>query len=248
MPLLTVASNIRKVIASESLSKLVASTFSNDIPSRGLRIRTDNAAVGSRTAAELFFRLYERHELALIRRTMLTEYDVLELGAGIGVTGAHILRRIEPKRRLVSVEASADLLPTLRTNLDRYRDGRETTIVHGALSYSGSERVELHQSANHTFSKIGTPSASDTAVKAFTLADLVRDNALARYVLVSDIEGAERDLIAQDASALESCQQLIIELHGTDAEIQQMFSNLTRLGFDRTAFRKSICVFSRTTA
>jgi hypothetical protein len=113
------------------------------------------------------------------------------------------------------------------------------------VSYFGSEVVTLHQCGDHTASKISSALPQDRPVRAYTLSELVKDNFLTQYVLVSDIEGIERDLIAQDVSALESCQQLIIELHGSSADMHQMSSNLSELGFELTASRKSVFTFTR---
>ena len=81
--------------------------------------------------------------------------------------------------------------------------------------------------------------------RAYTLSDLVADNSLSRFVLISDIEGVESDLIARDAAALESCQQMIVELHGSDAEVERMACSLGLLGFELVASRMSVFAFTK---
>lgn len=237
----------RDLLASGVSSKFVSKCFRNDIPSRGLRFRVDNPAIGDRTAAELFFRLYERHELALIRNHMLRSRAVVELGAGIGVTGSHVLRRLDSDGRLISVEANKALHPILRRNLERHGSDRQIEIVHGAVSYSGKSEVRLQQFGEHMRSRIGSDPdlARTAAVPAVTLHGLVERFHLSHYVLISDIEGTEREVIEHDASGLASCDQAIIELHGTSSEISQMTQSLVALGFVLTARRKTIYAFTR---
>ena len=242
---MTIAAALRKLLTSQPLSDLVSRGFRHDIPSRGARFRTNNTAIGSKTPAELFFRLYERHEIALIRTHMLTGLDVLELGAGIGVTGSHVLRRLDRGRRLVSVEANDALLPTLRSNLARHQGNHDVTVLHAAVSYSGSASVTLNHSPEHMTSRLGSPSAAEVAVPATTLGALVERFGLDNYVLISDIEGAESDVIIRDGRALESCQQIIVELHGSASDITRMLTSLAGLGFVVSAHRKTIYAFER---
>jgi FkbM family methyltransferase len=208
-------------------------------------VTTDCPAVGPHTAAEVFFRLYERHEIALIRHRLLPNCDILEIGAGIGVTGAHALCHTSTDTRLISVEANAALLPTLRTNLDRHRAGRDVTVVHGALSYAGAPRVTLQQSAEHMASQVGAQSDDACAVPVYTLTDLVDEYNLRDYALLLDVEGTEHDLIKHDRTALSSCQQLIIELHGSATHVEGMLSDLSATGFRLTQRRKNICALRR---
>lgn len=243
---MSLAARIRPVLASVPVSRCVAAAFAHHVPSRAGRIDVKNPAISSSTAAELFFRLYERHELALIRQTMLTDYDVIEFGSGIGVTGSLAAQRLSPGRRLVCVEANPELLDTLRRNANRHRGATTVTIVHGALAYGGVP-LALHQSGEHMKSRV-TPSASGPRVPAVTLAELLRDQAIGDYLLIMDVEGAERAMLTHDAAALNSCQQIIVELHGTEAEIAEMVRELLALGFRQLARRKSIVSFARSSS
>ena len=84
------------------------------IPSSGVRIDLSNEAVPDRIRAAVFWHLYERAEIQLIKRYLPRDLDVIELGSSFGVTAAHALARLDPERRLVAVEANETLLPALR--------------------------------------------------------------------------------------------------------------------------------------
>jgi FkbM family methyltransferase len=233
------------MLASRRLSRVIALAFPGGVPSRAGRIWIRDAAVNPVTAGELLFRLYERHELALIRQTMLKGYDVVELGAGIGVTGSVTAKRLDGAGRLICLEANPALLPVLKRNLERHRGSTEVVVVHGALAYA-DEAVAFVPSAVHLSSRIGAAESEGTEVPTFTLADIVRDYQVGDFVLVSDIEGAERAMIAEDSGALRRCRQLIIELHGTQAQIAMMVEQLSGLGFRVVAARKAILSLVRT--
>jgi len=239
-----VAARVRSLLASERVSRSVATLYGGNVPSRVGRIDIRSPAVGKATAAELIFRLYERHELALIRRTLRPGLDVVELGAGIGVTGALLVKRLAAGRQLVLVEANQDLIPTLKENLRRQNSGAKVSVVHAAVAYEGSS-IAFHQAADHIRSRVGSIDVATDVVPAISLDAIVREHQLDRFVLVADIEGAEKRLLANEAEVLGACEQIIAELHGTDAEIATMVCQLADLGLRVVERRKASFSFAR---
>ena len=178
---------------------------------------TRNPAIGARARAEIFWGFYERNELKYIRRYLRRDLPVIELGASIGVTGAQVLRRIDSGGFVVSIEANAELLPTLRANLERHRRRQKLVVEHAAVDYDGSRSwTTLASGSEHVSSSLAVmPSVGSQRVPRATLAELLAKHDVDRYVLICDIEGAEVGLFAYEEAALARCDQLLIELHGS---------------------------------
>lgn len=194
--------------------------FSQRIPTRGLRIDTRADGVMPETTASLFFGLYESAEIRFVRRHLRRDLDVLELGASIGVVTAHIAQHIARDRRVVAVEANPALLGLIGRNV-RHNAHRPAEVVHGAVSYGGDPRVVFSVAERNVDSGIGRV-GRPISVQAVTLSGLAERHGLSRIALVSDIEGAEAGMIFDDPAGLSHCEQLLIELHDTCYNGQQL--------------------------
>jgi FkbM family methyltransferase len=248
------------------VGRAAAALLRDRIPWRGSVVLTDDASVEPRTKAMLLFRIYESAEARFVARYLSPDRDVLELGSSLGAVSGLILRKLAPQRRLVAVEANPRLLPLLRRNLARNASGRAFEIEHAAVHHPAGDappdEVELLLSSSSLCSRVGdaaqpgeraqVPEPGQRArVPAVRLRELVARHRLARYSLVSDIEGAEAGILLREDLALRSCDQLIIELHQTEHEgVAYAPDDLAALLTERHVFRLrdrygNVAVFER---
>lgn len=213
---------VAHAMCSPWVGRLVASTFGDAIPSRGLVVDTADAAVSESVKAMLLFRLYESSEQRFLRRYLRRDLDVVELGSSLGVISSQIARRLRPGRRLVGVEANPRMVALARRNVARNAPGSGATIVHAAVSYAAGDQATFYAHRDSLASSL-TPTVNSSvtavAVPATTLGALLREQRIVGdFALVSDIEGGEWDMLQHDAEALHRCQQLIIELHEVNSD------------------------------
>lgn len=225
----------------------------NRINFRGCIIHTDDQAIPSSTVASLFWGLYEKAEVMLVRSHLRTDLDVVELGSSIGGVSSHIARLLNPECKLICVEADPDLSAVLRRNLNA-NGGEKAAIFSGAIDYSGQRHVIFSSNPfNRAVSRVAlTDTPYTKAVHAVTLHSIIADYAVTDdFVLVSDIEGAEIGFLRQDVDTLKRCQQMIIELHrgahnGKVYEVDEMSRMIqNELGFELSSRRGNVFLFER---
>jgi len=153
---------------------------------------------------------YEQEEAALITKHLPADLPVIELGGSLGVVSALIRSRLNSDTRHLIVEANPRLIEICQANAGH----AGTEVLHGAVYYDGpiarfGIASEVHASA------VGQGRSTETIeVPAVTLADLCqRVGSPRRFALVSDVEGAEFDLFAQEAETLRHVELAIVELH-----------------------------------
>ena len=225
MRLLRLKSALAALLTRRGVGRAAAAALRDRIPWRGCVIRTDDPAVEPGTKAMLLFRIYESAEARFVTRYLSAGRDVLELGSSVGAMGSLILRKLEPDRRLVAVEANPRLLPLLRRNLAHHADGRSFAVEHAAVCHPPGDgpagEVELLLGASLTSRlPVGSEAAQGerAVVPAARLRDLVARHRLSRYSLVCDIEGAEAGLVLREHEALLACEQAVVELHASEHE------------------------------
>jgi FkbM family methyltransferase len=212
---------VGQLLSSPALGVLISSATRNRIRNKGVRIDTSPAAFTAVVKAQLAFGIYESAEIRFIRQYLSGWSRVLELGASLGVTAAHILDVAAPGAEVVCVEANPHLLPALRaTTAAAAKPGTRVTTVHGAVPPgppAGSGSVELRLGGSHLASRAGPGAGGKPGrrlrVPAVDISELVRG--WTGYALVCDIEGAEADLIASAHPVLTGASRVVIELHET---------------------------------
>lgn len=157
---------------------------------------------------------YEQEEAALIAKYLPAELPVIELGGSLGVVSALIRSRLRPAVRHLIVEANPRLIDVCSANAAAGGQGDATEVIHGAVYYDGPVArfgiaKEVHASA------VGQGGSAELVeVPAISLAELFRKlGSPERFVLVSDIEGAEFDLFDHEAETLAHVELAIVELH-----------------------------------
>jgi FkbM family methyltransferase len=176
---------------------------------------------------------HEAPERALIRRHLDPSLPLVELGGAIGVVSCIANAMLHDASRHVVVEANPALLPVLEDN--RRRNGRAFTVLHRAVGY-GTDAVSFPVSTDILASSTLIPTSVMIDVQTTSLAAILQARGFQQCTLVCDIEGAEIDLVREEAAVLrQSVAVLIMEVHdrivGRDA-CDAMFRSLHDAGFE----------------
>ena len=225
---LLIRSGIRKVVPLEELvarSDGTASYVGNRFDLRHPRMTTQ-------IAEAIIGKSYERREIELIRRHVMPNDKVIELGAGAGVTSLLLSDMVGCASHIVF---EAD-----RQNLELSRhmfalNGKPVRSEHAVL-LSGNDiprEIAIYSNANPSSSSLVERSGTERVeqVPAMRLEDVLEVEQ--STVLVLDIEGGERDLFV-NAERLGHLTLIILESHpwiiGEDAT-SEMLDAIFRHGF-----------------
>jgi FkbM family methyltransferase len=213
---------IAQALVSPPAVRAVARITRSRVRHRGVTIRTDHPAFTPHTRAELFWGLYERAEITFLRRFLRESTAVIELGAGRGVSSAHIASTMTPGGVLVCVEANPHVLEIIGRNLHQQAAPRgiDARLLNAALAEPPERTtflVEPDLLASHLAGdSVGTGEA--VTVSSVTLQQLREEQRIDAYDLVSDVEGAEAQFIIGSDAGLDGCRTLVIELHSCSYE------------------------------
>jgi len=157
---------------------------------------------------------------------------ILDLGANVGYSTAYFLSQFKGCS-VIAVEPDPSNFEALRSNVSPY--GGRVTIMQAAV-WPRTEQISLeHPGAGEEWGVRVKPSSEGT-VTTVTIPDLLRISGQKRISLLKiDIEGAEIDLFKSDTEWLESVDNIVIELHGEEAEAA-FFDKI-----DRSKFAISKC-------
>jgi len=238
-----------------AVGRLIAKVFRDRIPARGLQIATDSPSIAPELKAMLFWGIYESAEARFVDEYLRRDLDVVELGGSIGFISACIRRRLAPSQRLVCVEANAALLPIIEKTLALNELDRGVTVVHGAIDYwTEGSLVRLAFTRWHVETRLADLGSEVTknecVVPRITLSALLKEHNIGDYVLVSDIEGAEKGLLVRDRQALARCRQILIELHagtvqGRTFGPDDLIADCLQMGFALRDRYGSVCALDR---
>lgn len=197
------------------VSWLLRIVYNNRIPHLGSRIELPSCASGGSGAASLFWGLYESAEIRFINRYLDGSVDVVELGSSVGGVSCVIAKKLHHGRKLICVEANPNIIDLLKRNLTNNAHSKEVKVIHGAICYEGSSQVEFIIGSDHLSSHLVSAgkNTSTARVSAVRLSEILEQEAIRKYCLVCDIEGAEIQLFVHDSTAIRNCKTLIIELH-----------------------------------
>jgi FkbM family methyltransferase len=184
----------------------------------------------------LFWGLYENSERKTISKYIKKDLAVIELGASIGMTTITICNMVNKNVPVISVEANPLLIPNLEKTKDINRIAN-LVLIHGAIDYSNESEIPFIIDNRNLGSRKGDD-GSLMMVPALKLSEILTRHKIGPYVLVSDIEGAEAELILSEYESFifENCRQIIIELHDTSCNGEQYTKlDLVKLITDRFA-------------
>lgn len=236
-----------RVLCSPAVGHAVGLAFSDCIPYCGVRVSTKSRTVPAKNKAALFFGVYESAERRFVRRYLDPNLNTIELGSSIGGVSSHIAACLAKDTTLICVEANPIVIPVLRQNLARNAPHIDYRLVHGAIHYA-SETVSFDVAANPLDSAVGGK-ASTTTVPAVRLSTLVEQMPLHEsFQLVSDIEGAELQVLLNDAAVLSRFKRCIVELHevnSPDWNIDKLETEWLNCGFTLIDKYGPVCVLER---
>lgn len=225
---------VAQILCRPAVGRLVAFATGNRFRSRGVLVDTSSSLVLPEVKASLFWGFYESAEIRFVQRHLPVDLDVVELGASLGVVSSHIARRLGPGRRLICVEPNAALRPLAERNVSLNAKGIALTQVTGAVAYD-APTVRFAVARRNIDSQIADD-LDGVEVPAVQLGRLLAEQGVGDFTLVSDIEGAEAAVLAEDGPALARCRLIIAELHATahagcDVSVVALVARLHQLGF-----------------
>lgn len=229
---------------SRPVGLVVGAVCRHRIRHHGLVIDCRSPLITPDVEAALAFRLYEEAEVRFIREHCRAVRCAVDLGASIGVTGAHLLDVMASTGRLKLVEANPALIPLLE---DRFK-GSCAEVIHAAIAY-GSQVASLHVGQRTMGSRLAHDGESAVQVPARTLSSIVEDFDYP-FTLVADIEGAEVGFLWDDAAALDRCDTIIVEVdygqrEGRRIGVREQLHRYGDLGFRIVATNGDVVVMRR---
>lgn len=200
--------------------------------------------------------LYELPERNLMKKHLPADLPVVELGGSYGIVSGLINRKLDRDKAQVIVEANPQLLDLCRANAQRGGAERDIRIVNCAIDYSGADSITFNVTSgthdSHVVESWREAQAGSTiTVPTMTLAQLLAAEGIDEpYALVCDIEGAEFDLMANEATGLDQCQAMIVELHPSvfyerNESVSSFVRHLDRAGFEVVANEATVVAAQR---
>lgn len=155
---------------------------------------------------------------------------IMDLGANVGYTAVD-LANLFPTARIIAVEMDDGNAEIARRNLERF--GARCVLVHAAVWVR--EGVVAYGGREEWARSIGSPGSSDENLRtapATTIPLLLDRLEVERVDYVKmDIEGAEKDVLADAPSWLEHVACIKVEVH-PPASMSKCATSLSESGFD----------------
>lgn len=208
--------------------------LAGNIIRHGININTRNEIVMPKIAAHLFFGSYESAEIRFIKKYLKgNNLPVLELGSSLGIVGS--IASKYTNRNVFGVEANKDLLK-YSTKLINENHIKNYKIHNFAINIS-DEPVSFNFGTDNTLGKLSEDNlANCVTVQGLTFNKLLNLTGFSdKYILISDVEGAEIFYIFFEAN-LSNCKWIIVELHEMNFEnttytVNDMEKEIIKKGF-----------------
>jgi len=219
-----------QLINIEQLGKL-AERFGDIARSDGLIISMDNPLLPVRFKGTILLGWYENYEREMIQKNLPDDEPVIELGASIGVVACIANRRLRSPERHVVVEASPELIPTLKKNRDL--NGCQFAIIEAAIAY-GSDSITFFPNGESLAGSIYPGGGQKMEVPAKTLQAVAASANFQHFNLICDIEGSEIEVIDHEIDFIrEHVGLILIETHyftpygeeGVNALLEKLAAN-----------------------
>lgn len=211
--------------------------FGEEVPYLGTSMYAPDEWITTSTRARIFLKKYEKAESELVRKHLLPDVPVIELGCGIGVVSRQILACLDANTPFVGIEANPALADVANGNLERLKR-RNCVINHaviGAAADLGKKTRFAVTDGNFQFSSsdlVDKPGTTIIDVPVTTLSEVTSSAGWDEFQIVSDIEGAEREFLSGDPDSMKRCVQLVIELHdGNGYSIDSLKKQVESHGF-----------------
>jgi FkbM family methyltransferase len=206
--------------------------FGNKITIQGITLSVDNPLITPRYKSSLYFGIYEIPERDLVCRYIDRSLPTIEIGGSIGGVACITNRLLKNPRNHVVVEGSPLNIPTLTTNRDL--NNCQFSIEPVAIAYD-SENV-MFSVANFMWGRIDPSGTKQVSVPATTLRKLLEKYGFNTINLVSDCEGAEIEMVANEPDIFRTrVKCLVLETHEPERgrePTERTMAALEALGFD----------------
>jgi FkbM family methyltransferase len=203
-------------MARSAAGYLIAKSTKYQIPHYDLKIDTSGAEFSPQMRAMLYWRRYEDPEIRMIRRHLRGANTVVELGASLGVTTAHIATMLPHGGQLVCVEANPRLIDGMQRRVAPHARHIALEIETLAISDDvGTANLRLTPTTPGSHLVDGAADQDTITVHTMPLRELLTKHAITEYDLVCDIEGAESSFLLGDTGALDGCRRAVFEFHDT---------------------------------
>jgi FkbM family methyltransferase len=241
---------VAAVLCSPWMGRRLRRVLGGEVRSRGCMLDLSDPVVEPSKFAAIFWGLYERWERRFATQWLPTDVPVVELGSSLGVVSAAICHRLAPGVKLVCLEANTRLLGVLRRNLDL--NGRsDAALVHAAIDYEnlGLNTVPFVGTGDTLVACVARDGAGEE-ISRTTLRAVLATHGIGDFSLVSDIEGAEAGLIAEERDTLQRCRCAVLELHNTtyrgrELAVPQLVAALEEMGLRLVAEHFPVYAFRR---
>ena len=211
---------------------------------RSIFINIDRETMDYGTIARIWWGFYENAERRFVDRYILPNVDVVELGSSIGIVSSHIAAKLTTGR-LICVEANRKLISIAQRNIRSNNEKLDYRIINKAINQE-EEMVGFHVSDILTDSRVSE--RSENLVEGVLLSDLLRENDIGEYQLVSDVEGAEDIIMRVEPRVFLRCKLAIVEFHPNitgDKRVKEIKENILNMGLTEIDSRGHVSVFLR---
>lgn len=211
------------------------------------------------TALSLIFDCYETKEIALLREHFRPASCIVDIGANIGVMSHIALReKLQLRGHMICVEPNPEVFPVLEENVCAAREAKPGTLLTFYNAALGPEHmqgkhaefiVRRNLSSGLVLHRKKIEGKRIIDVPLMPMKEILAGIS-GPWSLVCDAEGGEIDMIENQGSSLQNCEQAVIEFHdsektGLPATQADMISRMQGLGFKLEATLQDCCYFSR---
>lgn len=228
---------------------ILSNIYGNIITIDNINILVDKKIINYLYYARIILKKYERIEIDQINKYLIDNLDTIELGCGIGVTSAHILKKLNNDSRLFCFEANPELLNILEKNLSINTKFKNFYIENKLINYN-DKKIFFNKEKNYLLSKVKNSNSKKnlTEVESIQLNQIINKYKINYYNLVCDIEGSEIFFLVNDKEVLKNCKLLIIELHPIKYnnylyQINEIENIIINLGFKKIDDQHACKVF-----
>ena len=213
----------------------LAGRLGNTAHMNGLTYYTDNQLISANCIGSIVVDWYERPMRQLFHKYVPKDEPVIELGASIGVVACEVNHCLHFPEKHAVVEASPQLVPTLKKNRDSNQCRFE--IVEAALAYD-SPSIPFFTNNGCLGGSVYPGEGEILHVPTQTLAEIAERSGFTRFNLICDIEGSEMDMVERELDFMrQHVGVFLVEVHydtarGEDAVIT-MLETLMANGFEK---------------
>jgi FkbM family methyltransferase len=152
---------------------------------------------------------------------------IVDLGANVGYSSAYFLSHFDGCK-VIAVEPDPANFIELQKNIAPYGD--RVNAIQAAVWPRPERLVLVHGGLGYEWGVSAKPS-NNGSVETITIPELLKLSGQDRISLLKiDIEGAETELFRSDTEWLDSVDNIVIEIHGNEAE-EAFFSKIDKSRF-----------------